>query len=642
MASLTFAVDATAFQDTPTSPGLEARLNERLKSLTSHLITGVDLDITGDPLVSLTVQDGATPLQGRFCASVFAGRTPADVAQQAGIFMAANPSYFFSPLILRPAPTAGRRSTQAAGLLIHCASRLSGEGHYAGRAPTGPVGPIGPGGPVGPAGLRGETGGPGPVGPVGPVGPSGGPVGPQGAIGPVGDVGPVGPAGPEGPRGPQGVLGPVGPQGARGLQGDRGNAGPQGERGPQGVQGERGASGPQGVQGPRGETGPQGPQGIRGEIGPVGGEGMRGPIGLQGPVGPVGPPGATGPLGPVGGTGPAGPVGAVGPRGEQGPIGLGGPRGEQGVIGPQGAKGNTGPAGPIGPQGIEGPLGHRGLTGATGPAGPIGPQGLQGVEGPRGVGLTGLTAGGIVVATGPDSVVAAEGLLFAKGALHLAGVDLVTDGLVRAEQVRASSACIVRTCTDALVEPALQVEAHLLRALAEGSPFAVACVERSTVEFADSVGHVSALRVEPVVLSTTSQQTVARSATVTIVGKTLAGDNVLLGEALALHVQADLSRLQALALPLVTIKGNVVLDSGAFFTVQLDSTDTPSAAYLPKAPAHGLLLNLIWTAGADAPAIMGNGHKINGADLLAFTRLYQTIQLQFDSAGKQWRVLSGG
>ena len=83
MATLNFTVSADTLLDTPTSPGLEYRLNECLRGLRSHLITGIEFVAGAELLVSLTVTDGLPQMAEPFRCATFAGRSMRDAGAAA-------------------------------------------------------------------------------------------------------------------------------------------------------------------------------------------------------------------------------------------------------------------------------------------------------------------------------------------------------------------------------------------------------------------------------------------------------------------------------------------------------------------------------------------------------------------------------
>jgi hypothetical protein len=329
---------------------LAQAVNAVLATLAGQRINAVDFD-GGDAAgtngvelaVTITYEVGTPSLIPFQCVCVQARQAP-ELAQLTNAQVAANPGYFWSPVMLAYTVNDGVRTKPYYGLMLYNTDFAIGLANWGG------------------VGSGGATG------PVGPTGPSGGPTGPTGA--------------------PSTATGPTGATGATGATGVAGAASTV--TGPTGIVGATGATGPTGAVGAASTvTGPTGIAGVTGATGPTGAAGaastVTGPTGVEGPVGATGPTGSVGAASTVTGpTGDAGAVGGVGATGATGPTGA-----ASTVTGPTGVDGSTGATGPTGAaSAVTGPTGDAGGVGATGATGPTGAAstalGPTGATGPTG------------------------------------------------------------------------------------------------------------------------------------------------------------------------------------------------------------------------------------------------------------------
>jgi Chaperone of endosialidase len=366
----------------------------------------------------------------------------------------------------------------------------------------------------------------------------------------------VGTAGPTGVTGATGVgvAGATGPSGPTGGTGAAGAVGATGVSGAAGSAGAVGATGPTGVSGVKGTTGATGPTGI----GVTGATGVSGTAGAQGVTGVTG---VTG-VGTVGATGPSGAAGTAGAAGVTGATGPAGGTGAAGAVGATGVSGTAGAVGATGPTGVSGVKGTTGATGVgtTGVSGVAGTQGVTGATGPVGVGVTGAT--GPSGSTGP---VGATGATGPSGAGASGTIDVLWVG------------------PSAPVDPTIEMW-------------------WDTDEAAAEVGIT---------------QAAADTAYVNVVGDTMSGDLILMGDGPTRLRFHDSAGVEQATLRAFTEGGIKKLKSSAPLTVETDATNYGLVIHLqdPATAATGLLMKD--QAGVSMASFCYYGGGLSGPRLIA-------------------------
>ncbi len=150
MANLVFTVAAGAFADSPSVSGLETLANAAFAPLLSQLILGVSFtavdrvrNIGTELDVMVSYSSGGTVITHPYLLKGFSGKTMDEVNTGILAFMAANPSYFFSPAFTQQTDNP-RRSDQFVGILIYNTSLTDGQANWeSGGSSGGPSGPAG-------------------------------------------------------------------------------------------------------------------------------------------------------------------------------------------------------------------------------------------------------------------------------------------------------------------------------------------------------------------------------------------------------------------------------------------------------------------------------------------------------------------
>ncbi len=150
MANLVFTVAAGSFADSPSTSGLETLANAAFAPLLSQLILGVSFtavdrvrNIGTELDLMVSYASGGSVITHPYLVKGFAGKTMAEVNTGILAFMAANPSYFFSPAFTQQTDNP-RRSDQFVGLLVYNTSLADGDANWAaGGSSGGPAGPAG-------------------------------------------------------------------------------------------------------------------------------------------------------------------------------------------------------------------------------------------------------------------------------------------------------------------------------------------------------------------------------------------------------------------------------------------------------------------------------------------------------------------
>ncbi len=116
--------------------GLEDEVNAQLATLLSHTIFNVQLGSSKAAAkqnhlqVAITYQDGATAIATPFVLKVFTGRTMSDAGAAAGVFMAAHPSYFFSPVSFNVASEQPRAAAPCVVGVLYNTNYADGLSHF--------------------------------------------------------------------------------------------------------------------------------------------------------------------------------------------------------------------------------------------------------------------------------------------------------------------------------------------------------------------------------------------------------------------------------------------------------------------------------------------------------------------------------
>lgn len=144
MGELILGSSAPSFYDTLSVSGLETLLNAQLAPLLTHFILGVgftsadQVRSTGNELrATVSYETGGTTITHPYKAKGFQANTIDDLVTQVAAWMAANPTFFFSPLFLEQV-MAARRQQQIVALVIYNESLADGEANWlAGGNPGG-------------------------------------------------------------------------------------------------------------------------------------------------------------------------------------------------------------------------------------------------------------------------------------------------------------------------------------------------------------------------------------------------------------------------------------------------------------------------------------------------------------------------
>lgn len=136
MGSLSFGLGADTISD------LETAVDAALAPLLSDIITGVAFIANDQPRnsqkyqLAVTYTTGAAAISTPFAIKIFSGRTAAEATANANVYLAANPSYFFSGLFVQPLTNASS-AVRFFALAVYNTSLVDGASHYAGSGSGG-------------------------------------------------------------------------------------------------------------------------------------------------------------------------------------------------------------------------------------------------------------------------------------------------------------------------------------------------------------------------------------------------------------------------------------------------------------------------------------------------------------------------
>jgi hypothetical protein len=144
MGELILGNSAPIFTDTPVASGLETLINAQLAPLLSHFILGIGFtsadqvrNLGNELRLTVSYETGGTTITNPYKIKGFQAVTISDLVTQVAAWMAANPTYFFSPLFLQQV-TGPRRKQPIVALVVYNESLADGEANWlAGGNPGG-------------------------------------------------------------------------------------------------------------------------------------------------------------------------------------------------------------------------------------------------------------------------------------------------------------------------------------------------------------------------------------------------------------------------------------------------------------------------------------------------------------------------
>lgn len=154
MGTISLSVQADTIQDTPVQSGLITQLNAALAPYLSDIVQGPVFVANDNPRTGLNFNAGMTLTTGStttmanpYMANAFTGRTIIEAIANAQVFFSANPSYFFSPIMVQQYGDLSRRNMPWVLLVFYNIVLSDGEANWIGETGGG-----GGGSPSGPAG----------------------------------------------------------------------------------------------------------------------------------------------------------------------------------------------------------------------------------------------------------------------------------------------------------------------------------------------------------------------------------------------------------------------------------------------------------------------------------------------------------
>jgi hypothetical protein len=135
MTASVIAAQNASIRASSSGSGLEVEINAQLATLLSHTIMNVQISASKNPATQghlqavVTYQDGAAAISTPYVLKLFTGKTLADAGAQANAYMAARPSYFFSPMSFS-VPEEQRSAAPCVLGLLYNTSYVDGLSHF--------------------------------------------------------------------------------------------------------------------------------------------------------------------------------------------------------------------------------------------------------------------------------------------------------------------------------------------------------------------------------------------------------------------------------------------------------------------------------------------------------------------------------